>query len=117
MTAALAAGVDAGKRYLDFGIEPSRKHFRVANAAAGIEDAITRLRGAGVRKVVLEAIGPFAHAAVKRLVAEGFEVDQSPSDQGIPRGGGQTRQDRPAGRTPDCALRCANDRRATPRAE
>jgi transposase len=74
MTAARAAGVDAGKRYLDFGIEPSRKHFRVANAAAGIEDAITRLRGAGVRKVVLEAIGPFAHAAVKRLVAEGFEV-------------------------------------------
>jgi transposase len=74
MTAALAAGVDAGKRYLDVGIEPSRKHFRVANAAAGIEDAITRLRGAGVRKVVLEAIGPFAHAAVKRLVAEGFEV-------------------------------------------
>src|SRR3954464_12764010 len=77
MTAALAAGVDAGKRYLDFGIEPSRKHFRVANAAAGIEDAITRLRGAGVRKVVLEAIGPFAHAAVKRLVAEGFEVGWS----------------------------------------
>ena len=74
MTAALAAGVDAGKRYLDVGIEPSRKHFRVANAAAGIEDAITRLRGAGVHKVVLEAIGPFAHAAVKRLVAEGFEV-------------------------------------------
>src|SRR3954469_23995589 len=74
MTAARAAGVDAGKRYLDFGIEPSRKHFRVANAAAGIADAITRLRGAGVRKVVLEAIGPFAHAAVKRLVAEGFEV-------------------------------------------
>src|SRR3982751_5984271 len=111
MTAALAAGVDAGKRYLDFGIEPSRKHFRVANAAAGIEDAITRLRGAGVRKVVLEAIGPFAHAAVKRLVGGRLRgwSDQSPSDQGIPRGGGQTRQDRPAGRTPDCALRCAND--------
>lgn len=74
MTAACAAGVDAGKRYLDVGIEPSRKHFRVTNAAAGIEDAITRLRCAGVHKVVLEAIGPFAHAAVRRLVAEGFEV-------------------------------------------
>jgi transposase len=74
MTTALAAGIDAGKRYLDVGIEPSRKHFRVANAAAGIEDAIARLRDAGVRKVVLEAIGPFAHAAVKQLVAEGFEV-------------------------------------------
>ncbi len=74
MEAALAAGIDAGKQYLDIGIEPSRKHFRVTNAAAGIEDVVTRLRGAGVRKVVLEAIGPFAQAAVKRLVAEGFEV-------------------------------------------
>jgi transposase len=74
MTAALAAGIDAGKRYLDIGIEPSRKHFRVANATAGIETVVTCLRGSGVRKVVLEAIGPFAQAAVKRLVAEGFEV-------------------------------------------
>src|SRR5262249_3649479 len=40
----------------------------------GMEDGVTRLRGCGVRKVVLEAIGPFAQAAVKRLVAEGFEV-------------------------------------------
>jgi len=74
MMAALAAGIDAGKTYLDIGIEPSRKHFRVANAAAGIEDAIARLQQAGVGKVVLEAIGPFAQAAVTRLVAAGFEV-------------------------------------------
>jgi transposase len=74
MTAAYAAGIDAGKSYLDVGIEPSRKHFRVANAAAGIDDAIARLQKAAVRKVVLEAIGPFAQAAVTRLVAAGFEV-------------------------------------------
>src|SRR5580704_1453144 len=74
MTATLAAGIDAGKHYLDIGIEPSRKHFRVANATAGIEAIVTRLRGSGVRKVVLEAIGPFAQTAVNRLVAEGFEV-------------------------------------------
>lgn len=74
MMAALAAGIDAGKTYLDIGIEPSRKHFRVANAAAGIEDAIARLQQAGVGKVVLEAIGPFTQAAVTRLVAAGFEV-------------------------------------------
>lgn len=74
MTAAIAAGIDAGKTYLDIGIAPSRKHFRVANAAAGIEDAVARLQSAGVRKVVLEAIGPFAQPAVRRLVAAGFEV-------------------------------------------
>ena len=67
MTAAIAAGIDAGKTYLDIGIAPSRKHFRVANAVA-------RLQSAGVRKVVLEAIGPFAQPAVRRLVAAGFEV-------------------------------------------
>jgi transposase len=74
MTTAVAAGIDAGKSYLDVGIEPSRKHFRVANAAAGIEDAIARLQQAKVSKVVLEAIGPFAQVAVRRLVAAGFEV-------------------------------------------
>jgi transposase len=74
MTVASAAGIDAGKSYLDVGIEPSRRHFRVANAADGIEEAIARLQQADVRKVVLEAIGPFAHAAVTGLVAAGFEV-------------------------------------------
>jgi transposase len=74
MTTAPAAGIDAGKSYLDIGIEPSRRHFRVANAADGIHEAIARLQQAEVRKVVLEAIGPFAHAAVTGLVAAGFEV-------------------------------------------
>lgn len=74
MTAMCAAGIDAGKTYLDIGIEPSRKHFRVSNAAVGIEDAIARLQRAGVGKVVLEAIGPFAQPIVTGLVAAGFEV-------------------------------------------
>lgn len=74
MTAKLAAGIDAGKTYLDIGIEPSRKHFRVINAVAGIEDAVARLQHAGVRKVVLEAIGPYAQPVVARLMARGFEV-------------------------------------------
>lgn len=74
MTATLAAGIDAGKSYLDVGIEPSRKHFRVANAAEGIEDVIARLQCQGVRKVVLEAIGPFAQPLVRRLALAGFEV-------------------------------------------
>jgi transposase len=74
MTASCAAGIDAGKTYLDVGIEPSRQYFRVRNAAAGIEDAITRLQHARVGKVVLEAIGPFAQPVVARLVTAGFEV-------------------------------------------
>jgi len=74
MTTAFAAGIDAGKWYLDVGIEPSQRCFRVANAAAGIESVVERLSQAGVRKVVLEAIGPFAHPVVARLVSAGFEV-------------------------------------------
>src|SRR5437016_2488509 len=74
MTALVAAGIDAGKNYLDVGIEPSRRSFRVPNAQAGIADAIARLRQAGVCKVVLEAIGPFAQPVVARLVTAGFEV-------------------------------------------
>jgi len=74
MTVAVAAGIDAGKSYLDIGIEPARRHFRVMNAPAGIEDAVSRLQQAGVDRVVLEAIGPFAQPAVRRLVAAGFQV-------------------------------------------
>lgn len=74
MSQVIAAGIDAGKHYLDVGIEPARHYFRVANAADGIEDAVARLQCAGVRKVVLEAIGPFAQAIVRRLVADGFDV-------------------------------------------
>jgi transposase len=74
MTTACAAGIDAGKTYLDVGIEPSRRRFRVANAAPGIEDTVAQLQRAGVHKVVLEAIGPYAYGVVSRLVAAGFEV-------------------------------------------
>ena len=74
MTGLIAAGIDAGKTYLDIGIEPSRSCFRVVNAQAGIEDAVARLQRAGVRKVVLEAIGPFAQPVVTRLVTAGFDV-------------------------------------------
>jgi transposase len=74
MTVAFAAGIDAGKWHLDVGIEPSRGCFRVPNAAAGIESVVERLSQAGVRKVVLEAIGPFAQPLVVRLVSAGFEV-------------------------------------------
>ena len=74
MTTACAAGIDAGKLYLDVGLAPSRRHFRVANKREGIEHIVDRLRQAGIDKVVLEAIGPYAQPLVARLVAAGFEV-------------------------------------------
>lgn len=69
-----SAGIDAGKKHLDVGIAPAGKTFRVDNAEAGIAEVIARLQQAGVRKVVLEAIGPFAQPVVGRLVGAGFEV-------------------------------------------
>lgn len=74
MTLACAAGIDAGKMYLDVGIEPSGRRFRVRNAAEGIEQLVGRLQTAGVRRVILEAIGPYARAVVAALVGGGFEV-------------------------------------------
>lgn len=74
MTAVCAAGIDAGKMYLDIGIEPSRRRFRVANAPDGIACLIDRLQRAGVQKVVLEAIGPYGQAVVAGLDRAGFAV-------------------------------------------
>jgi transposase len=74
MTIACAAGIDAGKLYLDVGIEPSGRRWRVRNAAAEIERLVERLRCAGVERVILEAIGPYARAIVAALVRAGFAV-------------------------------------------
>jgi transposase len=70
----LAAGIDVGQRFLDIGLAPSGKTFRVPNAASGIEAVVTRLARDGVRRVVLEAIGPYAQRLVHALVTAGFEV-------------------------------------------
>lgn len=74
MTLSIAAGIDAGQKYLDVGFAPSGKGFRVPNAAAGIARIVTRLAEAGVRRVVLEAIGPYAQRLVQALALAGFEV-------------------------------------------
>jgi transposase len=74
MTAMCAAGIDAGKLYLDVGIEPSRGRFRVANAPKGIACLIDRLHQAGVHRVVLEAIGPYGQAVIAGLHEAGFAV-------------------------------------------
>src|SRR4051794_35752207 len=74
MMAACAAGIDAGKSYLDVGIAPSGRRFRVRNAEEDFDRLVGRLRQAGVGRVILEAIGPYARAVVAALVSAGFEV-------------------------------------------
>ena len=71
---ALAAGIDVGQRFLDIGLAPSGKTFRVANAAEGIAAIVERLTQEGVGRVVLEAIGPYAQRLVGALASAGFEV-------------------------------------------
>jgi transposase len=71
---ALAAGIDVGQRFLDIGLAPSGKTFRVPNVAEGIATIVERLRQEGVGRVVLEAIGPYAQRLVHALAHAGFEV-------------------------------------------
>lgn len=71
---ALAAGIDVGQRFLDVGLAPSGKAFRVPNAPEGISALVERLTQAGVGRVVLEAIGPYARQLVSALAVAGFEV-------------------------------------------
>lgn len=72
--AMMAAGIDAGQRFLDVGLAPSGKTFRVPNLADGIATIIDQLTQAGIKRVVLEAIGPYAQHLVQALALAGFEV-------------------------------------------
>jgi transposase len=74
MTHACAAGVDVGRDYLDVGVEPSGKVFRLMNSAQGIAALVARLQREGARKVVLESIGGYGARLVRSLAEAGFEV-------------------------------------------
>jgi transposase len=74
MTLSIAAGIDAGQKFLDVGFAPSGRCFRVPNAPPGIAGLVERLAAAGVRRVVLEAIGPYAQRLTRALSLAGFEV-------------------------------------------
>jgi transposase len=74
MTIGCAAGIDAGKLWLDVGVAPSGRRFRVANASQGVEELVGRLRREGAERVVLEAVGPYARTAVNGLARAGFAV-------------------------------------------
>jgi transposase len=74
MSLTIAAGIDAGQKYLDVGVAPAGKTFRVLNTPAGIAKIVERLAALDVRRVVLEAIGPYAQRLVDALGLAGFEV-------------------------------------------
>lgn len=74
MAPLVAAGIDAGQKHLDVGFAPSGKAFRVPNTPAGITRIVERLAALEVRRVVLEAIGPYAQRLVDTLASAGFEV-------------------------------------------
>lgn len=69
-----AAGIDAGQKYLDVGVAPAGRTFRVPNTPAGIARIVERLLALDIRRVVLEAIGPYAQRLVDALGLAGFEV-------------------------------------------
>jgi len=71
---ACAAGIDVGKSFFDVGMAPSGHNFRVPNAPKGVAVVIGRLRRSRVRRVVLEAIGPYGAALIAALRTSGFEV-------------------------------------------
>jgi len=71
---ACAAGVDAGRDFLDVAIAPSGQTRRVANAPQGIATLVAWLSGNKTTRVVLEAIGPYAARLVRTLADAGFEV-------------------------------------------
>jgi transposase len=74
MTHVCAAGVDVGRDWLDVGLAPSGKTFRIANAPAGVASLVARLRREGAGKVVLESIGGYGARLVRGLAEAGFEV-------------------------------------------
>jgi transposase len=74
MTHACAAGVDVGRDWLDVGLAPSGKVFRLANGPSGIEALVARLQREGVARVVLESIGTYGARLVRGLAQAGFEV-------------------------------------------
>jgi transposase len=70
----VAAGIDAGQKHFDVGLAPTGRTFRVPNTPTGIARIVERLAALDVRRVVLEAIGPYAQRLVEVLGHAGFEV-------------------------------------------
>jgi transposase len=79
MTLMAAAGIDSGKAFLDLAIASrndrvKNRSLRVENTGPGIEKILQVLAGSAVKRVILEAIGPYAAHLVRALVGAGYEV-------------------------------------------
>jgi len=79
MTVMIAAGIDVGKAFLDLAIASQGERARhrslhVPNTAIGIEKILRTLAASAVKRVILEAIGPYAAQLVRALVRAGYEV-------------------------------------------
>lgn len=57
-------GVDTGKEHLDFHVLPAGESFQVENNAAGVREALRRLKGFSPERVVIEATGRLEAAFV-----------------------------------------------------
>jgi transposase len=79
MSLMVAAGIDAGKAFLDLAIacgsdRQRNRSVRVENTAQGIEKILEVLSGNAAKRVILEAIGPYAAQLVRALLQAGYEV-------------------------------------------
>jgi transposase len=79
MSLTVAAGIDAGKVFLDLAIasrsdRTRNRSLRVENTAQGIEKILRVLASSAVKRVILEAIGPYAAHLVRALARAGYEV-------------------------------------------
>jgi transposase len=73
-TSVCAAGIDVGRDFLDVALAPSGRGFRAPNIAKGVDIIVDRLKRAGVRRIVLESIGPYASRLVRALARADFHV-------------------------------------------
>jgi transposase len=69
-----AAGIDVGRDYLDVAVAPAGRARRMTNEASGIASLMRHLQAQGVRRVALEAIGPYAARLIRALADAGFEL-------------------------------------------
>lgn len=69
-----AAGIDIGRDYLDVAIAPQGRSRRITNEASSIANLVRYLSKQGVRRVALEAIGPYAARLIRALADAGFEL-------------------------------------------
>ena len=68
MTMTCVAGIDVGRDSFDVALAPSGRWFRAANAPKGVDVVVSRLKRAGVTRVVLESIGSYGARLVRALV-------------------------------------------------